>query len=306
MATTDNMALRYYTESAFGDATPSPAPTLQTILIKSETLTTNFETIESEAVVGDRQVQDIVRVGKVCEGEIAAELNFANLDDFFSGALADAWNSDVIENGSSLISFGIEKDFTDLTKFYRFVGVRVDSLSLDFSVRSMIQASIGVLGKGGVFAGSTFGDGSPTAATSNSPMVTLSTLTINEAGSAVACPTRFTIDTGNELRQKICLGEDDLSGINLGIFRATGTLEAYFEDTTYVDKLVADTVTDFEIVAQDADGNSYTITLPRAKFQTLDGPGNTGRSQDVMQTLGWTAYKDPSTAITMRIERAAA
>ena len=61
MATTDNMAIRYHTESTFGETSPSPAPTQSTLLVVSESLTTAFQTIESEAVVGDRQVQDIVR-----------------------------------------------------------------------------------------------------------------------------------------------------------------------------------------------------------------------------------------------------
>jgi hypothetical protein len=306
MATTDNMALRYFVESAYGEASPSPAPTLNTLLVVSESLTTNFQTIESEAVVGDRQVQDIVRVGKICEGDINTELNYGNLDDFFRGGLAGAWVTDLLENGSTLVSYGLEKEMSDLGIFYRFVGARVNTLAINMALQSMITGTVGVMAKGGVFANSTFGDGSPVDATTNPSMVTLSTLTLNEGGTGLACPTSFNFQFNNELRQKRCLGEDDISGINLGIFRASGTLEAYFEDRTYVDKLIADTPSDFEIIAQDSDGNSYTFTFPRFKFQTLDGPANTGRSQDVMQTLTWTAYKDPSSGITASITRAAA
>ena len=302
MATTDNLAFRYFTETAYGEVN-SPAPTLSTLLVVSESLTTNFETIESEAVVGDRQVADIVRVGKIAEGDINCELNFSNLDDLLTGALADTWESGVLENGSDLISFGLEKAMSDLSIYYAFLGARVNTFSCEMALQSMIKASIGVMAKGGAFGASSFGDGSPSAATSNEPMVTLARLTLNEAGAGMACPTAFSFNTTNELRQKRCLGQDDISGINLGIFRVTGTLEAYFEGQTYVDKIVADTATDFEIVAEDADGNSYTFTFPLVKFQTLEGPANTGRSQDLMQTLGWTAYKDPSTGITMRIER---
>ena len=307
MATTDNMALQYFVESTWGETSPSPAPTLQKLLINSESLTTAFNTIESEAVVGDRQVQEITRVGRICEGDIVTELTYANLDDFFRGALASDWDSGtgIIENASDLVSYGIEKNFTDLGIFYRFSGCRVGTLSVAMELQSIITGTIGIMGKGGIFASSTFGDGSPTAATTNPRMVTLSSLTLNEAGGSMACPTSFTFQTDNELRERRCLGADDISGINLGIFRVTGTMEAYFESRTYVDKIVADTPTDFEIVAQDADGNSYTFTFPRAKFTTLDGPGNTGRSQDVMQTLGWTAYMDPSTDITMSIARSA-
>lgn len=306
MATTDNLALRYFVEGSYGDATPSPAPTLNTLLITSESLTTNFDTVESEAVIGDRQVQDIVRVGRIMGGDINTELNYSNLDDFFRGALADAWDSNVLENGSTLVSYGIEKDMTDLSIFYRFVGCRVDGLAVNMALQSMITGTISMMGKGGIFANSTIGDGSPVAATGNSPMVTLATLSLQENSVDIVCPTAFSFQTTNELRQKRCLGEDDISGINLGLFRVTGTMEAFFEDRTYVDKIVADDPSDFELVTTDADGNSYTFTFPRFKFTTLEGPANTGRSQDVMQTLGWTAYLDPSTDITMRIERAAA
>lgn len=306
MASTDRMALRYFVEGTYGETAPSPAPTLSTLLIISESLTTNFDTVESEAVIGDRQVQDVIRVGKICEGEINTELEYSNLDDFFGGALAAAWSTDTLENGNALISYGIEKHMQDLGLFYRFAGCRVNTLSVQMALQSIITGSLGVMGKGGVFATSTIGDGSPTAAVTNPEMVTLASLTLNEGGSGIACPTVFNFQTTNELRQKRCLGEDDISGINLGTFRLTGTLEAYFEDRTYVDKLINDTPSDFEIIAQDSDGNSYTFTIPRFKFTSLAGPANTGRSSDVMQTLGWTAYRDPSTGITMRIVRATA
>lgn len=305
MATTDNLALRYFVESTYGEV-PSPAPTLQTLLVRSESLTTNFDTLESEAVTGERQLVNLVRTGRLCEGTIETELNYSNLDDLFRGALAANWNTDTLENASTLISFGFEKHLTTLGIFYAFAGGRINSLAVTMEPRSMIRASVGVMAKGGVFSGASVGDGTPDAVTANEPMVTLSTLTLQEAGAAIACPTRFSFETTNELKPKICMGEDDISGINLGNFRVTGTLEAYFESTTYVNKLINDTATDFVITATDADGNSYTFTFPKVKFSTLEGPANTGRNQDVLQTLGWTAYRDPSTEITMRIERSAA
>jgi len=254
-------------------------------------------------VVGDRQVQDLVRVGRIAEGDINAELSYENLDLLFQGALADAWESDVIENSSDLISFGLEKHMTDLGIFYAFAGARVNGLSVTMELQSIIQATLSLMAKGGIFDTSTVGDGTPDDAPSNEPMVTLSKLTITEGGTGIACPTSFSFQTTNELRQKRCLGQDDISGINLGIFRVTGTVEAYFESTTYVNKLINDEPSDFEIVTEDADGNAYTFVFPRFKFTTLDGPSNTGRSSDLMHTLGWTAYKDPTTEITMRIER---
>jgi hypothetical protein len=305
MSSTDSMVMRYAVEESYGELA-SGGQAFQNLVITSETLTTQFNTIESEGVLGDRQLRDLVRVGTVAQGDINAELSYTALDDLLTGALCDAWLSNVIENGSDKVSFAFEKDFSDLTQFYAFRGCRVGGLQLNFELRRQIRAVIGVMGRGGVFAGSTIGTGAPTAAPDNPMMATLSKLVIDEAATPIDDALGFSIELDNQLREKRVLGSDALRDINLGQFRLTGTLRAYFEDRRYIDKLVADTASDFEIVTEDADGNSYVWTFPRFKFTGLTGPGNSGRSQDVIQELTWTAMRDPSTGITARVERSAA
>jgi hypothetical protein len=302
MATTDRMAFRYAIEDSYGEL-ESGGTALQDLLITSETLTDELNIIESEVVLGDRQIHDLIRVGQVCRRNIVTELRHENLDDLLQGALAASWVSDTLENGSSKLSYAFEKHMQDIAQFFAFRGCRLGGIDLDFALQRIISATIPVLGRGGVFAGSTIGTGSPTEAPDNPPITTLSSLSIEEGGAGVEVATRFTVNIANNLREQRVLGMTDLRDINLGLFRVRGTMEAYFEDRTYVDKLVAGTPSDFEIVAQDENSNAYVFTFPRFEFTRVTGPNNTGRSRDVMTTLEWTALRDPSAAYTLRIER---
>lgn len=305
MSSTDSMVMRYAVEDVYGELA-SGGQALKNLVITSETLTSQFNTIESEGVLGDRQLRDLVRVGSMAQGDINAELSYAALDDILTGALCDSWLSGVIENGSDKVSFAFEKDFSDLTQFYAFRGCRVGGFQLNLELQQQIRAVISVMGRGGVFATSTIGTGSPTAAPENPMIPTLTNLVIDEAGTPITDALGFSFQLDNQLRENRVLGSASLRDINLGQFRVTGTLRAYFEDRRYIDKLIADTASDFEITTQDADGNSYVWTFPRFKFTGLSGPANSGRSQDVVQELTWTAMRDPSTGITMRVERSAA
>lgn len=301
-ATSDRMAMRYIREDSFG--VPASGP-LSTLVITSENLVPDFQTTESESTIGDRQVREVVRTGRMSQGDINFELIHGNIDDLLTGALADEWASDVLENASDMISFAFEKDFADIGVLYALLGCRVGGLSLNFPLADRITGALNVMGKGAAFesGSASIGVGTPGTATSNEMMVTLESLDIEEGGVGVAAATGFSFATENGLRNQRVLGATDLAGIGLGTFRVTGTLDAYFEDTRYVDKLIADSESDFEITTQDSDGNAYVWTFPRFKFTGLSGANNPGRNQDVPQTLQWTAYRDPSTGITMRIER---
>lgn len=300
-ALTDRMAFRYSRETVYGI---TDAVAMQTLLITSEDFTSAFPTVESESVTGERQVVDVVRVGSDGAGSANFELMYGNLDDLLEGAMCAEWDtSDSIENGNFLISFSIEKHFQDITQFQAFKGCRVGTMVLNFVPRQRITGSMALMGRGGVFNTVTIGTGSPTSATTNPMMVTTDALSLEEASAAITAATSFTINLDNGLRPQNVLGNSSIRDIGIGTFRVTGQMECYFQNRTYIDKLLAETPSDYVIVTEDSEGNSYSWILPYFKFTGLAGPNNTGRSQDVMQALEWTALFDPSSSKTMRIER---
>lgn len=300
-AITDRMAFRYSRETVYGitDAVP-----LTTLLITSEDFTTAFPTVESESVNGERQVADAVRVGDDAAGSANFELIYGNLDDLLEGALCNDWDtSNYIENGDFLVSFSIEKHFQDVTQFSAAKGCRVSTLNLAFVPRQRITGSVGLMGRGQTFTGVTVGTGLPVDAVTNPMMVTTGALSLEEASAAITACTNFTIALDNGLRPQFVNGNSSIRDIGLGTFRVSGTMECYFSNRAYIDKLIAETPSDYVIVTEDSESNSYTWTIPRFKFTGLAGPANSGRSQDVMQTLNWTAFLDPSSGITMRVDR---
>lgn len=303
LAQTDRMAMRYIREDSFG--VPASGP-LSTLLITSEDLTTNFTTTQSESVIGDRQVFELVRTGQTAQGSINFELIYGNIDQLLAGALANDWSTDTLENGNDLISFAFEKNFQDIGLIYAFLGCRIGGFSMNFPLTEKITGSVNVLGKAGILPSGSIGTGQPGALPNNPPMVTLDKLQIEEGGSGIVTATGFSFQVNNNLREQRALGTSDLIDLSLGTFEVTGTVEAYLEDRRFLDLLINDSPSDFEIVTEDSLGNEYTWIFPRFKFTSVTGPANTGRSADVMQTLNWTAMRDPGTGITMAVERKAA
>lgn len=307
-AITDRMAMRYLREDAI--KVPGSKP-LKTLGITSESLTTQLDFTESETVIGDRQLQDTVKVAERVQGSIEFELLYGNIDDLLEGALANDWEgspvANVLENGDEDISFAFEKDFGDIGVLAQFLGCKIDTFGMTFPLREKITGSMSVLGSQGQFASgsASIGTGSPVAAVQLPPMVTLASLAISEGGSSPALDylTEFSFELNNNTRELPRLGSIDLRGLALGLNRVEGSVTAYFEDTRLAEMLLAETESDWEITTADSEGNSYTWVFPRFKFTSIDGPNQTGRSQDVFLTLGWTALRDPSTGITMRVER---
>lgn len=303
-SSSDRMAFRYVRESSFGNPASEPAKTL---LYTRESLTPQFEYFESETILGDRQVRGATRSGRTVSGDVDTELIYGNLDDLLEGALADTWSSDVLVNGSDLISFALEKDFQDVNIRTQFFGCRVGSLAVNMPIAAPITATVGFVGSSFLVpsGGTSIGVGQPAASVSNEEIPTLGNLKIEEGGASPALEyaTEFSFNADNGLRPQRVLGNTGLRGIGLGTFRVTGQLAVYFEDTRFIDKLIGDTPSEFEIVTTDSAGNSYVFSFPRLKFTGSNGPNSEGRNSDVFTRLDWTALRDPSTGITMRVER---
>src|SRR5690606_15658397 len=128
------------------------------------------------------------------------------------------------------------------------------------------------------------GVGSAADPVGNEMMVSLEKLSIEEGGVSpgLEYATEFSFEFDNGLRPQRVLSMTDLRGIGLGTFQASGTIAAYFEDRRLIDKLVADTASEYEIVTADAAGNAYVWTFPLFKFTTIDGLNSQGRNTDVI------------------------
>lgn len=306
-AATERVAFRYVEETEWGT---TPAENMKGLLVTSEDTSPDYETEESESIRGDRQIPHIVRVGKEGSGGMNFELRYSVLDDFLRAALgASSWDADTpeagtdrIENGSDLVSFTLEKEFQDVGHFWAFPGMVLGDLSLDFSPRSRVTGSATFMGQGGSPADATAGSGTE-AADENPMMVSSAGLTINIDGEPINIVTEFSLNLENNLRAQNALGSVDPIGVGLGLFRPSGSLTAYFEDRSLIDHIHEDTEFSMDLAVTDADGNELKLIWPAVKFTNLSGLENTGRSEDVLPQLDWTAKMHDTDEIMMAIER---
>jgi hypothetical protein len=93
--------------------------------------------------------------------------------------------------------------------------------------------------------------------------------------------------------------------IGVGKCDVTGTLTAFFKDSSLYDKYLAGTPTSISYKVEDAATNAYIIDFPQVEFES-DGLNVGGQDQDVTESLAFRAYKDPTYAYTIQISKFAA
>jgi hypothetical protein len=240
-------------------------------------------------------------------GSVNLELSYGTYDALFEALLAGTWSTDVLSNGTTMKSFLIEKQFQDISEYVAFYGMRVTGGSLTVEPGSIINGSFTFAGQKAVASGTTVGDGSPTAASTTSVLNAIDNVTaVTEGGSAFGGDIlQISLDVNNNSRPKPAVGVLGPMDIGFGQFQVTGSMQAYFEDRALYEKYLNNTASSFTFTLTDVAGNSYLVNLPKLKWS--DGnvitPGN---NQDVIADMTFTAYRDPTLGVTMRMTRSAA
>lgn len=308
--TSNRTALRTVREVTFGTTPATPA--FKNIRYTGESLKNNVRNVTSDEIRSDRMTADLLQVGGDVSGDINFEFSYDSFDEFLQGALCSAWtdNGDgtfSMKNGTSLLSWTIQKHFQDLAvpQFQNFVGCRVGGMSLNVQVGSIITGSFSFMGlsasmSAAQIAGATFtspGDGLvPFTAAVNVGA-------IKKDGVAMGVGLRtMNMTLNNSLRGQEVIGTLGLAGIALGKLDLSGDIELYFENATeYQAFLDAD---DFALSYEMTSdiGDKYTFVYPRVKYEDgeiLSG----GLDQDLMVKGKWRALYDSSTSSMVEITK---
>jgi len=214
-----------------------------------------------------------------------------------------------IHNSNVAASFTLEKEFSDLTQFISYTGMRVGDFSLEFATAAIVTGAISFMGKSGAIAGVTVGTGNPIAAPTADVMNAVSNVLGIFEGATLAELTskmsKLGISVKNSLRGQNAIGTLGNVGIGTGRCDVSGTLSAYFENDTLYAKFLANTTTGLAWRAQDAVGNAYIISVPKVKLS--DGTVVAGGAdQDVMADFSWQAVMHATFGFTISIDKFAA
>lgn len=182
--------------------------------------------------------------------------------------------------GTTPKSFSIEDAAADISQFRLFTGMTVNTLAVSIKPNSMIAATFSMVGKDMTISGTSV-DPSKTASSTNQPFDAYSgAMAIGNAGAAlssVAIITGIDFSITNSLAPTFVIGSDSTPQLEFGMATVEGTITAYFEDATLINRFVNETTSAFQVTVNDPSGASnYTFHFPRVKINgasvPVDGP----------------------------------
>jgi hypothetical protein len=301
IATGSRHNMAYVVESTFG-TTPS-TPAFTPIRHTGTTIGLSKDSIESEELREDRQVANYRHGNKSVSGDINFELSYGSFDDILEAVLCGTWNTNVLKAGTTRRSYTIERHHQDIAKYLRSTGCNFNTMSLSVAPNSMVTGSFGVIGKGFSVASTAV-----TGATYNTESVTAPfdsfSGSITEGGSSIAVVTSLELNIENGMEALYVIGSSDTLQPSIGKSMVNGSITAYFEDSTLIDKFINETSSSLSFTLTDAAGNDYLFELPNVKYNS--GNPEVGGAGAVTVSLDFVALYDSGDASQIVITRTAA
>ncbi len=244
--------------------------------------------------------------------------NALGLDNLPTGWAADAgtgktvwiWFGDTVINGTTLWTSTIERSFSDqATPTYEYyTGSAVDKLSLSLSAGQIITGAASMVAQSAQYLTSRVSGATDVAAptypilnaTSNFGRIGLGGATLSGPDYIMSA----TVEIANNITPDMALGTLGAVGLNDGDFNVTGSLNAYFGDTTILANLLnnAATALNFRVTDGNAPKESYVIDMPQVKYTSVQ-INDVTKNRPVMQALGYRAVLSPTYGYTMKITR---
>lgn len=176
--------------------------------------------------------------------------------------------------GDAAPSMALEQGFTDISVYELFNGIKMSKMGISFGGDGELTAKIDLLG-GKETIGATSMDASPDAISVTKLGNFMATL--KEGGSSIATVSSVDMNFDFGLDgDTYCLGGGGFrTSIEEGLVQITGSIKAFFENTTLLNKAINGTETSLEITLTNGT-HSLTIKLPEVVYERnspgIDGP----------------------------------
>lgn len=293
-------------EVTSGETPASPA--LETVRVTKVTLGLAKDSLESAEIRSDRMIADFRLGANQVNGDIEFELSYGSFDKLLQAALMSApWAGTpaAIKAGTARQSFTFVRKFADLTAaqkpFYIYRGVEINTLQLKIAANAMITGTMSVVGRSMETKGDLTELVTPTfPAVGKNPPLDSFTGTLKEGGTTIAVITEISLSLTNGIAPRFVVGSKD--GITPSSQRSklTGSITAFFEDSTLVDKFVNETESSIELALPDGT-NTLKVLLPRIKY--TGGQPDVAGEGPIMLTMPFQALLDTTTGTNIVITR---
>lgn len=286
-------------EVTYGTTPATPAFT--TIRHTACSIGLSKDAVESDEIRGDRQRTQFRHGNKQVAGDVEAELIYGEYDGLLEAAMCGTWSTDVLKAGTTRRSFTFERTFQDITQYLRYKGCEIGGFNLKLSPNKMVSLGFSVVGQdqdapaGTAIAGSSYSSLSSTAQFDSFNAV------ITEGGGAIAVITEAEIKLENGIEPQFVIGSALTTRPAIGRSLVSGSITAYFENATLLNKFLNETESALDITLTDPAGNTLQFTIGALKYTS--GQPDVGGEGSVTISMDFEAYYDTSDASNIVITR---
>jgi len=222
-------------------------------------------------------------------GDITADLRHDEFDVLMQSALMSSSDFDTgftagdgsttVTNaailGTTPLFLSIEDYAEDVDQARLFTGCTVNSMSVSLAPNQMVTSTFGVVGRDMSISQT---QKTVTASAGNQPFdsysgdIKLGNAGVANLGSALTLITSLDFTLTNGFSPTMVVGENVASDLEFGTAALEGTITAYFEDETMINRFLQETESSLEVVVGDPESvaRTLTFTMPRIKINSAD------------------------------------
>jgi len=295
--------LGFKTETTFGT---TPSGNFEPLPFSTHSLNLTKDRVAGTDINSHRMPTVDRHGNKSVAGDIVADLRHAEYDELMQAALMsdnDFATGFTAGDGSTTVTnaailgttptfFSIEDYAADIDQARLFTGMTVNTMAVSLAPNQMVTATFGMVGKD-MTIGAT--EKTLNAGDNNEPFDAYSgdikLGNVGSLGSALTLITAMDFTLTNSFAPTLVIGEDTASNMEFGTASLEGTVSAYFEDETLINRFLNETESALEVSVGDGT-NTLTFTLPRIKINSAD-VGVDGPTSRIVN-MSFTALRDDS------------
>ena len=226
-------------------------------------------------------------------GDIVADLRHAEYDSLIQAALMSnndfdtgftagdgsttVTNAAIVGTTPTYLTF--EDYAADIDQARLFTGCSVNTMGVSLAPNQMVTTTFGIVGRDMSISAT---QKTVTASAGNEPFDAYSgdikLGSVGTLGSALTLITALDFTLTNGFNPTQVIGESTASSLEFGTASLEGTVSAYFEDATLIERFLNETESALEVSVGDPAGNTLTFKMPRIKINSadvgVDGPAS--------------------------------
>jgi len=297
--------LSFIEEVTFGT---TPSGNFTELPFTTHSLNLTKERVQGNDIQSDRMPRVDRHGNRSAAGDIVVDLRADVYDALLESMMFGTWDNtpvgpDELKVGTTLKSFSFEDYASDIDQARLFTGMAVSQGQFSIAPNQMITSTFSFVGKDMAISAT---EKTTNAASVLQPFDSYSgAITIGDNGgalSSLATVTSVDFSVNNALSPTFVVGSDSTPQLEFGRATVEGSLTAYFEDASLINRFLNETESAFKVTVDDPTGaNEYGFFFPKVKFNSANA--DVANPQSRLITLDFVALYDATEGSNLTITR---